>query len=165
MRLADPIIAELRHETATTRRMLERAPDDKLTWKPHEKSMTLGRLIRHLADLPSLGRRIFGGDEFVLDPANLQRPVASSHSEAVEILDRNVEDLLSQLAIQDDRAMLSPWRFKRGDVVVFELPRVAALRTMVISHSIHHRGQLSVFLRLLDVPLPPVYGPSADESM
>ena len=125
--------------------------------------MPLGRLIRHLADLPGMGRRILGQDEFVLDPATVKRPVAASHAEALEIFDRNVEDLLALLDRQGDGEMMARWSLKRGDLVVFELPRIAAVRAMIISHSIHHRGQLSSYIRPMGGKVPSIYGPSGDD--
>ena len=165
MSLSEPIAEELRREAATTRRMLERVPEEKLAWSPHEKSMTLGRLAGHIAELPSLVAATLTQDEVDFAAGNYQPFVASNVSELLEKFDRNVAQAAELLQAQaDDEHMLKTWRLKRNGQVLFEMPRVAVLRSMGLNHIIHHRGQLSVYLRLLEVPLPSVYGPTADEA-
>jgi uncharacterized damage-inducible protein DinB len=162
MSIAEGLVAELRQEHFLTRRLLERVPEDRIDWRPHAKSMTLGRLAGHIADVQGLGRAIFGGHE--LDLAAARPPGSSSGgSEAVAALDRHHADLLQLATGADDDFMLAPWTLRRGERVVFTLPRATAFRTMVVHHTIHHRGQLTVYLRLLDVALPSIYGPTADE--
>lgn len=166
MSLSEPLAEELRREAAATRRMLERVPEDRLAWKPHEKSMTLGRLAGHIAELPSLFASTLTEDEVDFAAGNYQPFVASSVAGLLEKFDENVAraaELLRSHA--DDENLLKTWRLKSNGQVLFEMPRVAVLRTMALSHIIHHRGQLSVYLRLLDVPLPSVYGPTADEAI
>ena len=165
MSLSEPIAAELQREAATTRRMLERVPEEKLEWRPHEKSMTLGRLAGHIAELPSLVAMTLTQDEVDFAAGNYQPFVASNVAELLEKFDGNVAGAVEALRGQEDEHLLKTWRLKRNGQVLFEMPRVAVLRSMGLNHVIHHRGQLSVYLRLLDVPLPSVYGPTADEAI
>jgi uncharacterized damage-inducible protein DinB len=165
MSLSEPIAAELRREAATTRRMLERVPEDKLAWRPHEKSMTLGRLAGHIAELPSLVVAAVNLDELDFGGGNFQPFTATDVSGLLEKFDTNIAAAAEALEGQTDDHLLKTWRLRRGEQVIFELPRVAVLRSMGLNHIIHHRGQLSVYLRLLDVPLPSVYGPTADEAI
>jgi uncharacterized damage-inducible protein DinB len=162
MRIAEPMVAEFKLEAKTTRRMIERVPGDHLTWRPHPKSMTLGRLAMHLAGIPGWAGAILGQDELVLTGPT-PTPEPAGVAEVLETFDRNAARFAEQLGAQDDARMVAPWRMRAGDRVVVEAPRAAMIRSAVLSHVVHHRGQLSVYLRLLDVPLPPVYGPTADE--
>ena len=164
MKLTEQLIAELQQEAATTRKMLERVPEESLEWKPHEKSMTLGRLAAHVAGLYGTWlQTTLSQDEF--DLAESLPLKASTVADILAAFDRNVASALELLQAQSDERMSMMWRLKRGGQVLFELPRWAVLRSMVINHIIHHRGQLSVYLRLLNVPLPSVYGPTADEPL
>ena len=165
MSLSEPIAAELRREAATTRRMLERVPEDKLAWRPHEKSMTLGRLAGHIAELPRLVVSTVTQDEVDFAAGNFRPFTASNVPELLEKFDENIAAAAEALGGQPDEHLLKTWRLRRGEQVIFELPRVAVLRSMGLNHIIHHRGQLSVYLRLLDVPLPSIYGPTADAPM
>jgi uncharacterized damage-inducible protein DinB len=162
MGLGEPILAEFTREAQTTRRMLERLPDGKTDWKPHEKSMSLGRLAMHLAELPGFYSAIFDTDELVGGGAR-ERRVAGSSAEALAVFDASTATFAAKLKRCPDARLVEPWRFRVGERVIFEVPRLAAVRNLVLSHSIHHRGQLSVYLRLLNVPVPGSYGPSADE--
>ncbi|HUK14533.1 MAG TPA: DinB family protein [Thermoanaerobaculaceae bacterium] len=164
MRLADLFLSELEREAPATRRMLERVPEARFAWKPHEKSMPLGRLATHVAELPAMGVRICTAEEHVIAPGAYRPRVAANLAEVLETFDANVRSLAAALPALSDEQMAAPWRMRRGDAVVRELPRGAALRAVCFSHIVHHRGQLSVYLRLLDVPLPGVYGPTADEA-
>jgi uncharacterized damage-inducible protein DinB len=152
----------LQQEAATTRKMLERVPQAAFTWKPHEKSMALGQLAAHVANLfgtwlvASLSR-----DEF--DLADSTPSKAESVEAILEAFDRDVANAVELLKTGSDEGLFTIWRLKRGGQVLFELPRWVVVRSMVFNHIIHHRGQLSVYLRLQNVPLPPVYGPTADE--
>jgi uncharacterized damage-inducible protein DinB len=164
MNLTELILAELRQEAATTRKMLERVPDESFAWQPHEKSMTLGRLAAHVAGLHGTWLKTsLTQDEF--DLADSLPLKAESVSDILAAFDQNVSDAIEILQTQSDERLFTTWRLKRGGQVLFELPRWAVLRSMVINHIIHHRGQLSVYLRLLNVPLPSVYGPTADEPL
>ena len=166
MKLMEPMIAELQHEAATTRRLLERVPQDRLGWQPHAKSMTLGRLAAHIANLP--GMLIGALTEDGLDAGDLktQSPSAESVAEILEEFDRKISSAVELLKREMDESFLvAPWRYTSGEHVIFELPRLAVIRFVTLNHIIHHRGQLSVYLRLLDIPLPSIYGPSADEQV
>jgi len=163
MRIAEPVLAEFKLAAKTTRRMLERLPPERLAWKPHAKSMSLGRLAMHLAGIPGWARVILDQDELVLTGPT-PTPEPGSVAEVLDAFDRHAASFGELLGAQDNARMLAKWRMRAGDRVVVEAPRAAMIRSAVLSHIVHHRGQLSVYLRLLDVPLPPVYGPSADES-
>lgn len=166
MRLNETLLPELDQEMATTRRLLERVPDDRLGWKPHERSMSLGRLATHVAELPGFVSAILGGTELDIAArmASSAPKTLNGHQEMLDELDVNVRNARTALASAENEALLQPWTLRRGDHVIFTLPRMAALRAMFFSHIIHHRGQLSVYLRLNDVPVPSIYGPSADEA-
>ena len=163
MTMCEPLAAELRQEAATTRRMLERVPDDKFGWKPHEKSMTLGNLAAHIAQLPNLIAPALTQDELDFNAGGFKPFKPSNVAELLEEFDRNISAVAELLQSQPDERMNDNWRLRSGDMVLFEMPRAAVIRTMALNHIVHHRGQLSVYLRLLDVPLPSVYGPTADE--
>jgi uncharacterized damage-inducible protein DinB len=162
MNLNEPLMAELQIEAKTTRTMLERVPPDSLTWKPHEKSRTLGEIAAHIANLPGLFIATLNQDEF--DRHDYTSAV-DTVSDILGTFDKNVSSALEVLKTRSDERLLSSWRYKYGEQVIFEMPRLVVIRTMALNHLIHHRGQLSVYLRLLNVPLPPVYGPTADEAM
>ena len=160
MNLNEPLLAELQIEAVTTRKMLERVPQDSLLWKPHEKSRTLGEIAAHIANIPGLFIATLNRDEF--DRHNYES-VTDTISDILQTFDRNISSALEVLKVQSDERLLRPWRYKYGEQVIFEMPRLVVIRTIALNHLIHHRGQLSVYLRLLNVPLPPVYGPTADE--
>ena len=167
MRLSETLLPELKHEMATTRRLLERVPDDRVDWKPHDKSMSLGRLATHVAELPGFVAMILGSEEFDLASrgAGYTPKTLNTHQEMLDEFDANVGRAEAALESAENEALMTPWTFRRGERVVFTLPRIAALRSIFFNHSIHHRGQLSVYLRLNDVPVPSIYGPSADEAV
>ncbi len=165
MGMGEPLAAELKQEAATTRRLLERVPEDKFSWKPHEKSMTLGRLAGHVAELPSLLGPVLGADELDFAAGEYKPFNATSVAEILERFDKNIADGVEGLKGMEDSRAFDKWRLRSGDHVIADLPRAAIVRGLVLNHFIHHRGQLSVYLRLLDVPLPSIYGPSADEPM
>lgn len=166
MALKDALLPEFDLEMASTRKMLERVPEDAFDWKPHAKSMTLGRLATHLAQIPIWGSRALTTEAFdFAPPSGAPAPVPQLPSRAaiLALFDENVAGTRAALAQAADAEMGKPWSLLRGGSVVFTMPRIAVLRSMLFSHSIHHRGQLSVYLRLRDVPVPGMYGPSADE--
>lgn len=165
MGLSDPIIAELKHEAATTRKLLERVPEAAFGWKPHEKSMPLGRLAGHVAELPGLIPAIVAQDELDFASGDYKPFVATSAEELLETFDKAISKAMDLLETQTDEQLHKTWKLRSGDHVIINLPRAAVIRTLVLNHIVHHRGQLSVYLRLQDVPLPSIYGPSADEPM
>jgi uncharacterized damage-inducible protein DinB len=166
MAIRDALLPEYDHEMATTRRLLDRVPEPHFAWKPHERSMTLGQLASHLANIPFWAGPILAAESFDLaDMPEDTRPRAPVSREAlVQEFDGKVAATRRLIADATDAEMLARWTLNRSGVEMFSMPRIAALRSFVMNHSIHHRGQLSVFLRLQDVPLPPIYGPTADEA-
>lgn len=163
LRFADLLLMEFDRESGLTRRLLTRLPADRLEWRPHEKSMTLGRLATHLAELPAWGARLVERSEFDLAARPSVEHAESSAQAIVTLFDGNTSDARKAIVARSDAELLAPWTLRRAGVEVFTVPRLVALRTLLLQHATHHRGQLSVYLRLLDVPLPPLYGPSADE--
>jgi uncharacterized damage-inducible protein DinB len=159
-----PMIGELRQEAATTKRVLERVPSDKLSWKPHPKSMSLGQLAFHIATIPGGIAKIAQADEFDVSTANFNFPPPKDTAEILAALDANLKAAEAYLGELDDSAATRSWRMKRGEKEIFAMPRIAMLRMILLSHWYHHRGQLSVYLRMLDVPIPSIYGPSADDN-
>ena len=157
------LIAELKHESVNTRKIIERVPSEKLDWRPHAKSMTLGRLATHIADLPIWIERIISADEFNFAAANFKSESKENTQAILQLFDERLQNGLKLLESASDETLDALWTSKAGDHVFFQLPRKVALRNFVHNHIYHHRGQLSVYLRLLDVPVPGMYGPSADE--
>ena len=167
MALHDALMSEFDREMAITRRLIERFPDGHASWTPHPKSMPLGRLASHVAQLSGWIPQILETDELDFMPVGgpaWQPLILDTRIAILELLDRGTADSHQALARAEDARLMEPWKLLAAGRVLFEGPRVGALRGLVISHIIHHRGQLSVYLRLLDVPLPGIYGPSADES-
>lgn len=163
MHIVSPILSELDREGASTLKMLERLPADRLAWSPHAKSMSLGQLAWHIASIPKLIVRMLDAGEFDLGGA---RP-ASAPEGAADIVGefkRNMEDIRARVKAFDDDTIRQPFTLKRDGEVVLNMTKIAVLRNIFLNHSIHHRGQLSVYLRLLDVPLPAIYGTTADEA-
>jgi uncharacterized damage-inducible protein DinB len=151
---------------ALTRRLLERLPDQAFAWRPHEKSYGLGGLATHLAQLVHWGNAILDRDSYDLAEAVRSRPAErASRTEVLELFDRHAAAVRRSLLEKTDAELLAPWSLKRGDHLLMSLPRLAALRRFLIHHMIHHRGQMTVYLRMQGVPLPPMYGPTADEGM
>jgi uncharacterized damage-inducible protein DinB len=160
------LLPEFDNEMKTTRRLLERVPEEKMGWQPHEKSMTLGRLASHIAELTSLGATVLTTEFRDFAPAGAPPPKrldSRSRQEVLDVFDANVAKSRAAIAEAEDAAFAQTWTLRAGDHVIFSLPRAGALRTMLFSHIVHHRGQLSVYLRLTDTPVPSIYGPSADE--
>jgi uncharacterized damage-inducible protein DinB len=162
MAIKDGLLAEFDHETGTTRKLLERVPDDKLSWKPHERSMSMAGLATHLSNLPRWGGIILNELSFDLANAPPRLEEKSSSAEILEAFDALTRQTRSALD-KTDGELLVPWSLRRGTQEVFTMPRVAAFRTFVLYHMVHHRGQLSVYFRMNNVAVPAIYGPSADE--
>lgn len=166
MPLKDAFIAEMKHEASMTKKMLEKVPLDKADWKPHEKSMTLGRLATHVAENTHWTSDIIHIDDFdFMKDYNFKPHTASSTEELLQIFQTNLDNAIKDLSTMSDDDFNKNWTVRRGEQVMFTTPKKVAIRGWAISHLIHHRGQLSVYLRLLDVPVPGMYGPSADEKM
>jgi uncharacterized damage-inducible protein DinB len=163
MKLIDSLARELTNETRTTRRHLERLPDDKMAWKPHPKSYTAGALACHLVDCIRWTEPLFTRDEVDVDPATFQICQAASVAELLATFDVDVARCVAVLASVAEEDLAKPWRLSVKGRQLFERPKGAVFRDFVLSHLIHHRGQFTVYLRLLDVPLAGTYGPTADE--
>lgn len=166
MALSDALLPEFDQEMKNTRRTLERVPEDKLDWRPHEKSMTLGGLTTHISNLPSWTNYTINQDSLDIAPVGqppLKLEQIKSVREALEMFDKNVTAARAAIADASDEQLHQTWTLLHGGHKVFALPRAAVLRTVVMNHIIHHRAQLGVYLRLNDVPVPSLYGPSADE--
>ncbi len=157
------LIAELQMEAASTRKMLERVPTEKNDWHPHAKSMKLGRLATHVAELPGWVVFTLGADE--LNFATMEyKPITNpTKEELLALHDKNVSDALAILEKTTDEDLEKMWSLKNGEHVHFTMPKKVVVRSMAYNHLYHHRGQLSVYLRLLDVPVPGMYGPTADD--
>ncbi len=163
MAMKDALIAELKQESANTRKMLERSHPDKFSWKPHEKSMTLGRLASHIAEIPVWANRTLNAQEYDF-ASNPGKPVVYANTqELLEVFEKKLVDAIEALQSATDDELNMTYQLKRGGAVLYELPRKVLIRNLVFSHLVHHRGQLSVYLRMLDIPVPGMYGPSADE--
>jgi uncharacterized damage-inducible protein DinB len=160
--LSDTLIAELSQEAANTRRVLERVPESRMSWKPHAKSMSLGQLAHHVANVPGAIADLVSAD--VRDLPVVPRPEARSVAELLATLEKSIANAKAKLASWDDAALMASFKLMRNGQAVIELPRIAMIRTVMLNHWYHHRGQLTVYLRLLDVPLPAIYGGSADEN-
>jgi len=162
MSLKEGLLAEFDHEMATTRKLIERVPDDKLTWKPHDKSMSFGGLATHLANLPNWGSIILNGASYDLASAPPNLEPKPSRMEILALFDEAARRTRATMDKTDPEYMMM-WSLRRSGQEMFSMPRVAAFRTFVLYHMVHHRGQLSVYLRLNSIPVPAIYGPTADE--
>ena len=165
MRLVDLLLPEFDHEMASTRRVLSRAPDAMLGWRPHERSWTLGGNATHLANLPKWGVSILKHDSYDVVRDAGERPVEqTSVADVLSLFDAHVTGARSALVEITDGELIVPWSLKRDGVVMMSVPRMQAFKRFAINHAVHHRGQMTVYLRLQNVPLPPIYGPTADEA-
>lgn len=166
MAIRDGLLPEFDQEMANTRRTLERVPDDKLTWKPHPKSGAMGWLAGHVAQLPSWAGIAIAQDSLDLEPdgkPTTPPPPPKSRQEILEMFDKSVAAGRAAIAGASDEHLLKPWTLLKNGQTIMTLPRVAVVRSFVLNHLIHHRAQLGVYLRLNNLPVPSIYGPSADE--
>jgi len=163
MTIAQAFAMELQHEAANTRKMLARVPMDKASWTPHAKSMTLSALASHVAEIFTWFRITIHQNELDFATMDYKPFVPNSTEELLAFFDKNLADALESLNAVEDAKMFENWTMRQGDQIFFTLPKAAVVRTWCFSHMIHHRGQLSVYLRQLDVPVPGMYGPTADE--
>lgn len=154
---------EIEHEGSQTKKILERIPIDNFNWKPHEKSREIGQLAIHVAQIPAWTSRILAATDFDMLSFKPDMPEIRSSDELVNISNANIQKAVKDLQKASDEHMMEIWTFRRGDQVIFSLPRASAIRDMSMNHLVHHRGQLSVYLRLLNIPVPGMYGASADE--
>lgn len=166
MAMSAALLPEFDMEMAGTKKYLERVPDDKFNYKPHPKSMTVRQLTTHLALFPIWMVETLANPSFDYAPVGgepFKPPVIESRQDLLEIFDRDVAKARAGLAAATDAQLMENWSLMGGGKTIFTMPRVAVLRGMVMNHMIHHRGQLGVYLRLMDIPLPALYGPTADE--
>ena len=167
MAIKDSLLPEFDHEMATTRRVLQRVPEAHFAWKPHDKSMSLGQLAGRIANLPSWCTRMLESTTFDLDAEPVPATRSIEPESVVTLLrdfDAKVAAARGMLLTRTDAELLAPWTLANGEQELFTMPRISAIRSFVLNHLIHHRGQLTVYLRLKEVPLPPIYGPTADET-
>lgn len=157
------LLAEFDQEMAATRRVLERVPEAAFAWKPHEKSCSLGGLATHLSQLPHWGRQILDQECYDLGSASGQTAETQTVADILETFDRHVAEVRRPLTERPEQELLQPWALTRGAQTILSMPKISALRRFLLHHVIHHRGQLTVYLRLQGVPIPPIYGPTADE--
>jgi uncharacterized damage-inducible protein DinB len=165
MAMKDGMLREFKHEMEGTRKMLERVPFENRAWKPHDKSHELHALSTHIARIPTWVERVMSRDDFDMAAPNAfpkYEPINNTQ-ELLALLDKNSAVAIKELEGASDETLMKPWTFRAGDHVIFTLPKAAVIRNMAFNHQYHHRGQLSVYLRLLEVPVPGMYGPSADE--
>ena len=161
MGMIEPMLQEMEQEAKATRRVLERVPADQLTWKPHAKSLSLGQLALHIAGIPGRIAEVVQQDTF--EPRT-QYPQPADRAEILALFEWGQQRAKELLAPMDDGKLRSPWSAMVNGKTIMTMPKVAVLRTIAMNHLYHHRGELLVYLRLLDVPVPSVYGPTADEN-
>ena len=166
MTIAETLLPELDHENGVTRRLLARFPEARHEWRPHARSFSAGQLATHLVNLATWGRLTLETSQLELESPQVQaleRAAFTSRADALATFDEDVRRIRAALASATDAELLAPWTLYKGGTAMFTMPKVSVLRMFVMNHAVHHRGQLSVYLRLLDVPVPAMYGPSADE--
>jgi len=161
--IAAGLIKELEQEAAVTRKLLERVPAEKFDWKPHEKSMPMGRLATHVAEMHGWTKPTVDDPELDFAKMDYKPYEPKTTEELVAHLDKNVNEAIEALKNASDEAWFEDWSLRNGEQIYFTIPKIAVMRGMVLNHIVHHRGQLSVYLRLNDIPVPAMYGPSADE--
>jgi uncharacterized damage-inducible protein DinB len=162
MPMIDALLPEFDHEMAVTRKLLERVPEGRNDWKPHPKSMALGALAQHVATIPMWGTMTLTQSELDLGGAQTL-PELPTRAERLAFFDENVKTARGHLAGRSDAELMAPWALKRNGQTIFSMPKATVWRSFVMNHHVHHRAQLSVYLRMNDVPVPSMYGPSADE--
>jgi uncharacterized damage-inducible protein DinB len=162
MRLVDSILMEIEQEAQTTKRVLDRVPEDKLAWKPHPKAFSLGQLALHIASVP--GSVAAAAVPDTMEAPNFSHPEAKSRQEVLDTFSKSLESAKDTLKKMDDARLMSMWSLTKNGKVLMSVPRIGFIRSILMNHNYHHRGQLSVYLRMLNVPVPSIYGPSADEN-
>jgi uncharacterized damage-inducible protein DinB len=163
MTMSQTLLPEFDNEMKLTRKALERIPDDKFDWKPHEKSMTLGKLAGHLAELPGFATGIIATEGLNFDKGDYKPTPVSNRAEVLALFDKNVAGAREAIMGATDDHLRQNWKMIYQEKALFDAPRAVGLRGMMMNHLVHHRGQLTVYLRLNDIAVPSIYGPSADE--
>jgi uncharacterized damage-inducible protein DinB len=162
MPIVDSILMEIEQEAQTTKRVLDRIPEHKLSWKPHPKAFSLGQLALHIAAAPGNLSAAIAQDSF--EVPNFAQAEAKSRQEILDTFSKSHETVKGTLKKMDDAKLMAMWSLTKNGKVLMSVPRVGFIRSILMNHMYHHRGQLSVYLRILDVPVPSIYGPSADEN-
>jgi uncharacterized damage-inducible protein DinB len=162
MKLVDSILMEIEQEAKTTKRVLDRIPEDKLAWRPHPKSFSLGQLALHIASVPGSVAAAAVPDS--MEAPNFSQPEPKSRQEVLDTFSKSLESAKDTLRKMDDARLTSMWSLTKNGKVLMSVPRIGFIRSILMNHNYHHRGQLSVYLRMLNVPVPSIYGPSADEN-
>ena len=165
MTVAELMIQEFNYESSNTRKCLERIPQDRFDYKPHQKSFSMLELGTHLANLITWTETIVNHDFFDFGAPSEPAPTPQSPAELLELFDKNLKGFNETLGGKSDELLFKKWQLRDGDNVMLELPKAACIRSFVLNHTVHHRGQLTVYMRENDIPLPPLYGPSADEAI
>jgi uncharacterized damage-inducible protein DinB len=166
MAINQSFLGEFDHEMTNTRKTLERVPDGRFDWKPHTKSMSMGKLAGHIAQIPLWAKMTIETPQLDVAPVGgpaVEQPELKTRAQVLDFFDKHVPEARAALAAASDQSMMSTWTLLSGGKTVFAMPRVAVLRGMIMNHLIHHRAQLGVYLRLNDIAVPATYGPSADE--
>ena len=163
MKLSEPLLMELQHEAANTKKYFEIIPVEHLTWKPHPKSMDLGTLAGHIAELPGWLHYTINAEELDFAKLNYTAPVIANLESLLKLYQDNLDLGSNSLGNASNETLMEKWKLRNGEHIFFELPKIIVIRNMVLNHIVHHRGQLSVYLRTLNVKIPGLYGPSADE--
>ncbi len=163
MTIAQQMLAELQQEGIATRKILAKVPIDKKDWKPHEKSMSLGSLARHVAEIFGWPKETITMDELDFAKSDFTPKVLNSNEELLALFDKCLAKAKEILEATSDEEIAKPWTMRNGEIIYFTMPKAQVMRTWVLNHSVHHRAQLGVYLRMLNIPLPGTYGPSADE--
>jgi uncharacterized damage-inducible protein DinB len=166
MAISQALLPEFDMEMANARKTLERVPDGKFGWKPHEKSMTMGKLAVHIASIPTWGKMVLETPSLDVNPPDgkpLEPPKLETREELLTFFDKHVPETRAALAAADDQTLMETWTLLSGGKTIFSMPRVGIMRGMIMNHLIHHRAQMGVYFRLNDIPVPSIYGPSADE--
>lgn len=164
MSISEALLGEMEYEAATTRKLLERIPTDKFDWKPHEKSMGMAQLASHVAEMFGWTPMTLNQPELDFSKFDYKPFVPATTEDLLEFFDKNVAEATDALKSTSDEVFFEPWTMRNGEEIYFTMPKAATMRSFVMNHIVHHRGQLSVYLRLNDIPVPSIYGPSADEA-
>jgi uncharacterized damage-inducible protein DinB len=165
MNIKEGLIKELKHQAANTRKLLERVPAEHFDWKPHEKSMHLGRLASHIAETIGWVSTAITENELDFAKREYKPTVITTNADLIKILDEKLAPALADLETATNEILMQEWTLRNGEQIYFTLPKVAVIRDFAFNHSYHHRGQLTVYLRMLDIPVPGMFGPTADERM
>ena len=163
MKISDSLLPEFDHEVSTTRKLLERVPEDKWDWTPHEKSMKMGRLACHVAEITYFATAAAKSDSMDFAKGEYKSVEAANRQQLLAAFDKQAADARAAIATLSDEELMKPWSLMMDGKALMSMPKIGVLRTVMMNHLIHHRGQLSVYLRLTNTPVPSIYGPSADE--